>query len=116
MDEENTGEVVGGEPIRRFAVTARQLRGDLDTIVLKALEKEPSRRYLSVQAMADDIRRYLNNEPIQARPPGYLYTLGKFLRRNAAAAGTAALVFLMLLSGFIYHSVTVSAERDIAPE
>jgi len=114
VDEENTGEVVGGEPIRRFAVTARQLRGDLDTIVLKALEKEPSRRYLSVQAMADDIRRYLNNEPIQARPPGYLYTLGKFLRRNAAAAGTAALVFLMLLSGFIYHSVTVSAERDIA--
>lgn len=93
---------------------AKTLQGDLDIIVLRALEKEPRRRYDSVSAMTDDIQRYLSNEPILARPPGYLYTLTKFVRRNTAAVLTGAVVLVMLLSGMIYHSVTVSAERDLA--
>ncbi|HEU5039313.1 MAG TPA: protein kinase [Gemmatimonadales bacterium] len=79
------------------AVTARQLsrllRGDLDTIVLAALRKEPGRRYRSVAAFADDLRRHLDGRPVLARSEGVLYRAGKFARRNrggVAAAGLAA--------------------------
>lgn len=93
---------------------SRVLKGDLDNIILKALEKEPVRRYSSVKEFSDDIQRFLNNEPVTARPAGLLYTSGKFIRRNKIAVGTALTIFFTLLSGFIYHSVTISAERDIA--
>jgi len=77
----------------------RQLRGDVDRIVLKSLEKEPSGRYASAAAMADDVQRYLDGKPITAQPPRLSYRLGKFLRRNRLAvsigAGAAVLVLAM---------------------
>jgi serine/threonine protein kinase/TolB-like protein len=77
----------------------RQLRGDIDRIVLKSLEKEPQNRYASAAAMADDVQRYLDGKPIAAQPPRLGYRLGKFLRRNrmvvSVGAGAAVLVLAM---------------------
>ena len=64
---------------------ARQLRSDLDTIVSKALKKKPSERYSSVTGFADDLRRYLANEPITARPDSIAYRTRKFIARNKLA-------------------------------
>jgi eukaryotic-like serine/threonine-protein kinase len=93
---------------------ASQIRGDLDTIIVKALEKDPSRRYDSVRAFADDLQRWLSDEPILARPASPLYSAAKFLRRNVGAVSTAAIVLFLLLSGFIYHSISISQQRDVA--
>ena len=73
------------------------LSGDLDWIVMKALEKNRVRRYETPAALADDIARYLGNEPVVARPPGTLYRTGKFVRRHrvGVAAGTAVVVALV---------------------
>jgi tetratricopeptide (TPR) repeat protein len=69
----------------------RRVAGDLDNIVLRALEKEPGRRYQTVAELADDVRRYLQHQPVTARPATWGYRTGKFLRRNhwkvAAVAG-----------------------------
>ena len=77
----------------------RQLRGDIDRIALKSLEKEPQARYASAAAMADDVQRYLDGKPIAAQPPRLGYRLGKFLRRNrtvvSIGAGAAVLVLAM---------------------
>lgn len=78
----------------------RQLRGDVDRIVLKSLEKEPQLRYSSAAAMADDVQRFLDGKPISAQPPRFGYRLGKFLRRNrlvvSVGAGAALLVLVMV--------------------
>ena len=78
----------------------RQLRGDVDRIVLKSLEKEPQARYASAAAMADDVQRHLDGKPITAQPPRLSYRLGKFLRRNrtvvSIGAGAALLVLAMV--------------------
>ncbi len=68
----------------------RQLRGDLDTIVGKALKKDPGERYVSVAALADDLRRYLRHEPISARPDTISYRIGKFVHRNRVGVTVAA--------------------------
>lgn len=70
--------------------TARRLRGDLDTIVLKALRKEPRHRYATALAFAEDLQRYLNVEPIAAKPDSGWYRVGKFVRRNRVAVGIGA--------------------------
>lgn len=88
----------------------RQLRGDLDTIVAKALKKIPEERYPSVTAFADDLRRYLNHEPIKARPDTPGYRAAKFLRRNRTAAALAALVLASLSVGLF----VANRERTIA--
>jgi serine/threonine protein kinase/TolB-like protein/Tfp pilus assembly protein PilF len=73
---------------------ARQLRGDLDLIVLKALAKEPSARYASAAALAEDLQRYLDGRPVTVHAPRVPYRLGKFVRRNRmAVAITVAAVF-----------------------
>ncbi|MBW2256005.1 MAG: serine/threonine protein kinase, partial [Deltaproteobacteria bacterium] len=63
-----------------------QLSGDVETIIAKALEKDPSRRYQSAAALSEDIHRYLNDEPINARPATAAYQIKKFARRNPALA------------------------------
>jgi serine/threonine protein kinase len=78
---------------------ARRLRGDLDVIILKALAKEPERRYGTVGALADDIRRHLDGLPVEARPDAASYRLGKFVRRNKVLVGAAALVLVAILAG-----------------
>jgi hypothetical protein len=88
----------------------RDLRGDLDTIVLMAIRKEPSRRYSSAEHLAEDIRRHLDGYPVKARRDTALYRAGKFLRRHQVASVVAA-VALVLLSATL---VRLAAERQRA--
>jgi serine/threonine protein kinase len=73
------------------------LKGELDWVVMKCLEKDRNRRYESASALARDVERYLADEPVKACPPSLGYRLGKFARRNRRALGTAALLALTLL-------------------
>lgn len=77
----------------------KSLRGDLDNIVLKALRKEPSRRYASVEQMAGDIRRHLDGLPVTARPDTFSYRLEKFIRRNRVPVFAGVLILLTLVGG-----------------
>jgi eukaryotic-like serine/threonine-protein kinase len=80
-------------------IRPNQLRGDLDTIVLKALSRDPSRRYASVEAFAEDLKCYLAARPISARKDTPGYRLAKFVRRNRLAAAAFALALIALLGG-----------------
>jgi len=86
---------------------------DLDTIVMKCLEKEPRHRYDSARAFADDLERFLDDEPIAARPPSLPYRAGKWVRKNRALAGviTVALVLLLGLGGWSLWTQWRQAER-----
>jgi eukaryotic-like serine/threonine-protein kinase len=94
---------------------SRLFRGELDWIVMKALEKDRNRRYETASAFAADVQRYLRDEPVHACPPSALYRLHKFARRNKAALGTAALVALFLALGVLglaADDVRVSREKE----
>ena len=85
---------------RRDVRTIRkELRGDLDWIVLKAIEKDRSRRYETANGLAADLRRHLNNEPVVARPPSTAYRLQKWVRRNKLAFAAAGIVTTALVLG-----------------
>jgi eukaryotic-like serine/threonine-protein kinase len=90
----------------------RELRGDLDTIVAKALKKRPEERYASVTALAEDLRRYLAEEPIQARPDSLAYRAGKFARRNARGLVAAAAAVLALVAVVAFYGTRLADERD----
>lgn len=95
----------------------RQLRGDLETIVLKALKKAPSERYGSIAEFSDDLRRYLNYEPVSARPDTIAYRAVKFARRNQLAVTLAALVVIATIVGLVgtlIQARTARRERDSA--
>ncbi len=77
------------------------LQGDLDWIVLKALEKDRARRYESASGLAADVQRYLRNEPVEARPPSSLYALRKLVRRHRTAFAVAAGVAILLVAASI---------------
>jgi len=77
----------------------RSLKGDLDWIVMKALEKDRQRRYETANALAMDIRRYLGNEPVTARPPSQLYRLKKLVQRNKVVYACGLVVALTLIAG-----------------
>ncbi len=79
----------------------RTLKGDLDNIVLKALRKEPARRYASVEHLAEDIRRHMQGRPVIATPDSASYRISKFVRRNKAGVAAAALVTLAIAGGVI---------------
>ncbi|HRX84561.1 MAG TPA: tetratricopeptide repeat protein [Phycisphaerae bacterium] len=83
----------------RLGTVDRRFRGDVETIVAKALEKEKPRRYASAADLADDIRRHLRHEPIVARPASTLYMARKFARRNKTLVGGLTATFLVLLLG-----------------
>jgi serine/threonine protein kinase len=91
------------ETAARRGTTPKQLRrallGDLDNIVAKALKKEPRERYPSVDAMADDLRRHLRNEPVSARSDSLAYRAAKFLARHRLAVAAAAAVVAALAAG-----------------
>ena len=76
-----------------------RLRGDLDWIVMKAMEKERGRRYSSAEALAADVLRHLKDEPVVASPPSTIYRLRKFVRRNQLKVVAASAVVLALLGG-----------------
>ena len=79
----------------------RTYRGDIETIVRKALEKDKTRRYASAAELAADIRRHLHDEPITARPPSVSYQLQKFARRHKALVTGMAAVFVVLVLGVV---------------
>ncbi len=91
-NEHENGETVG---------FARQLRGDLDNILLMSLEKDPAKRYPSVERFAEDIRRHLEGFPVTARSAGYFYQLGKFAGRHRAGIVAAAMVLITLIAGIV---------------
>jgi len=91
------------EPVS-LASLSRSLAGDVDTIVRKALEKDRDRRYQSAEALAADIRRFLADEPISARPPSAMYQMRKFARRNRALVAAAAAVVVALVLGLALTS------------
>ena len=94
----------------------RQLRGDLDTIVLKALAKEPGRRYGSADELGDDLRRHLRGLPVEARAPTPAYRIGRFVRRHRAGVVATALGVLVLVVGASFYTVRLAAERDLAAQ
>jgi len=111
--------------IRRFRVTPAKLaglvRGDLDWIVMKALEKDRARRYESANGLAMDIQRHLADEPVMARPPSAPYRVQKLFRRNkiavtAAGAVTAALVIGFGLSTWLFFKEKANRERAVEAE
>jgi hypothetical protein len=79
----------------------RVFRGDIETIVAKALEKDKARRYASAAAMQADIRKYLADEPISARPASTIYQLQKFAQRHKALVSATAIVFVVLVAGVV---------------
>jgi serine/threonine protein kinase len=83
------------------AKLTKLVRGELDWIVMKALEKDRSRRYETANTFAMDVQRYLADEPVQACPPSAGYRLRKFVRRNKGAVLAASLVMLTFVAGFI---------------
>jgi len=83
-------------------VAARNLRGDLDTIVLKSLKREPERRYATVEAFAADLRRYLEGRPIAARRDSTRYRLGKFIARHRLGVALSAIVVVALIASMAF--------------
>ena len=86
---------------RRYAEEAAALRGDLDWIVMKCLEKDRTRRYETANALAMDLRRHLEHEPVNARPPSGLYRLRKVVRRHRVWFAAAAVIGLVLLAAAV---------------
>ena len=95
------------------AVEPASLRGDLDTIVLRALRKEPEARYPSALSFAEDVHRYLEGLPVEARPATAGYRLGKFVRRNRVAVGSGVALFLLLIG---FSGVTAYQSRRVREE
>jgi serine/threonine protein kinase len=95
----------------------RQLRGDLDWIVLKTLDKERSRRYESASALARDTQRYLEHKPVLASPPSGSYRLRKFIRRHRVGTAFASILLLLVVAFAVVSAMQVqriAAERDRA--
>ncbi len=105
------------EPVRpsaaaKDAALSARLRGDLDTIVLKALRKEPERRYGSAAELADDLGRHLTHLPVTARPDTWSYRTRTFLRRHATAVAVAAGVLLLVVAVAALYTLRLRTERD----
>ncbi len=95
----------------------RELRGDLDTILSKALKKNPAERYGSVVALAEDLQHYLRDEPISARPDSFSYRSAKFVRRNRMAVALTAIALSAVVAGSIttvIQSRNARRQRDFA--
>ena len=92
------------------AALQRKLRGDLDWITLKAMEKDRMRRYQTAHALAEDIQRHLSDEPVLAGRPTTLYRMGKFVRRHRALVTGTAAVLLVLTVGIIVSTVLAIGE------
>jgi serine/threonine protein kinase/tetratricopeptide (TPR) repeat protein len=93
---------------------SRTLRGDLDTILSKALKKKPSERYTSVSAFADDLRHYLKHEAISARPDTVRYRAAKFLRRNRTAVTLTAAAVVLVIGSLSAGLFVANRERKVA--
>ena len=124
-DAIRTGSTIDRATVERIAFDrntsvdrlVRRLRGDLDTIIMSALHKEPERRYRSVYALAADIGLHLRSMPIVARSDSWLYRVGKFARRHYAAVAMSALAAIALMVFSIVVTIQnqrIALERDTA--
>lgn len=103
----------GAEPAR----LRKELRGDLDRIVMRCLEKDRTRRYETADALARDVERHLADEPIDARAPSRAYRLRKFLRRNRGPLAAAGLIFVALSAGTAaagWQAIRATKARQLA--
>ncbi len=101
----------------RLRVSASQLRGDLDNIILKALRKDPERRYQSVEQFSEDIQRYQKGLPVSARPDTFSYRAAKFFERNQFTVTIATMFLIALIGGAItvfYQYTVANHERALA--
>jgi len=117
---ESTGDATAFGRHATTAALVRELRGDPDWITMKAMEKDPARRYASASEFAEDLRRYLRHEPVLAGPPGARYRVGKFVRRHRTGVAVAGLIGISLLGGAIatgwQASRAMRAERQARDE
>ncbi|MBI3415480.1 MAG: protein kinase [Verrucomicrobia bacterium] len=98
------------------AKLAALLRGDVDWIVMKCLEKDRTRRYETANGLAADLKRYLNNEPVTARPPSVAYRFQKAFRRNKLAFAAAVAIFAALAVGLSFSTWSFYRERHARAE
>lgn len=97
------------------AQTAKDLRGDLDNIVLKCIRKEPERRYSSIEQLSADIDNYLNGRPVSASSDSWRYRSRKFIRRNVYAVAAVGIIMLSLVGGMgatLYQAEVARRERE----
>lgn len=99
-----------------FGVSPRALRGDLDWIVLKALEKDPRRRYESAGAMSEDLFRFLQHKPVEARPPSMTYLMRRFTRRHRGPVFAGAALLLALMLGAVGTTIGMKRALDVKEE
>ncbi|MBN2164002.1 MAG: serine/threonine protein kinase [Pontiellaceae bacterium] len=92
------------------------LNGDLDWIVMKALEKDRERRYQAVSGLAEDVRHYLNHEPVIARPPSRRYRFRKLVRRNKGVFASVSAIAIALIAGFGTSSWLYLKEKELLRE
>jgi len=108
--------VVDMDPVRP-SQTVRALRGDLDNIIAKALKKVPSERYRTVASLGDDLQRYLNQQPVSARPDSMSYRAGRFVARNRAVVGATAVALLAIVVATgvsVWQAQDAKMQRDHA--
>ena len=113
------GDALGQTAARRSSDPAklgRMIRGDLDWVVMKCLEKDRTRRYETADGLARDIGRHLRDEPVDASPPGASFRLRKFIRRNRARVAAAGLVLAALLAGMAGTTWGLLRERRAREE
>jgi len=101
-------------PSTRVPALRRTLAGDLDDVVLQALRKEPERRYVTVEQLAADLRKYLAGRPVSARADTIGYRARKFVTRHRAAVAASAIVMALLLGLIAYYTARLARERDLA--
>jgi tetratricopeptide (TPR) repeat protein len=101
----------GGGAVTDPRKLRRQLSGDLDNIVLKAMAKEPERRYGSVEQLSDDIKRHLAGEPVSAAPPSRAYRIRKFARKHRAGLEAAAAFAALLVAGVVAQTFELRRTR-----
>jgi tetratricopeptide (TPR) repeat protein/tRNA A-37 threonylcarbamoyl transferase component Bud32 len=101
------------------AKVAKLLRGDLDTIILKALAAEPARRYASVRELAEDVRRFRAREPVRARPDSFTYRASRFTQRHRVGVAAAVFMALSLIGGLAaasWQAAVAADQRDRAEQ
>lgn len=109
--------IIQGEDPQPLSTIQRAFRGDVETIVGKAMEKDRTRRYSSAAEMAADIRRYLADEPIVARPPSAMYQIRKFAKRNKGlVSGIAGAFVVMIIASVVSTVLAVQATRARSAE
>ena len=98
----------------RIPSVSRTAWADLDVLCLRAIHKDPQRRYRSVEALARDIDHYLGGEPLEARPDSASYRLGKFARRNSRALSAALGTLMIVIALTIFYTVRLASARNAA--